>query len=211
MHPPLNHTVRQATPADAAAVADAIGDAFRDDPVMSWLIPDEGRRHARVPEYFQAVTDHVYLHHREVYLTEDGLGAALWLPPGATASSPPLLVGLRLAWKLFRVAGFGGLRRANTLLSVMSANHPKGPHYYLHALGVRHGQQGRGIGSALIRHVTDRCDREGALAYLENSNERNTPLYERNGFRTVGQWQAPGGGPTIWFMTRQPAGAAKQE
>ena len=46
------------------------------------------------------------------------------------------------------------------------------------------------------------CDREGRLAYLENSNERNTPLYERNGFRVLQEWRAPRDGPPIWFMAR---------
>jgi len=138
----------------------------------------------------------------QIYLTADASGAALWLPAGVSADSAPLLPALGLAWRLFRAAGIGGLRRANTLLATFHANHPAEPHYYLHAVGVRRGQQGRGIGSALIRHVTEQCDRERLLAYLENSNERNLPLYERHGFRVLREWRAPGGGPPIWFMAR---------
>ena len=39
---------------------------------------------------------------------------------------------------------------------------------------------------------------------LESSSERNLPLYERNGFRVVGELQALGHGPTIWRMWREP-------
>jgi hypothetical protein len=42
------------------------------------------------------------------------------------------------------------------------------------------------------------------LTLLESSNERNLPLYERNGFRVVGELQALGHGPTIWRMWREP-------
>ena len=47
----------------------------------------------------------------------------------------------------------------------------------------------------------------GQLAYLENSNERNLPLYQRQGFEVVRLWQAPGGGPRLWFMPRAPRAA----
>lgn len=195
--------IRKATRQDAAVVAEIVSDAFRDDPVMSWLIPDARRRHAGVPDYFRTVAKHIYLPHGQVYLSKDASGAALWLSAGVSAGSPPLLAALGLAWRLFRASGFGGLRRANTLLAGLHVNHPAEPHYYLHAVGVRGSQQGRGIGSALIRHVTDHCDREQLLAYLENTNERNLPLYERHGFRTLQEWRIPGGGPPIWFMARE--------
>src|SRR5262249_18617127 len=172
MHPQASHQVRRATRQDAAVVAEVIADAFRDDPVLSWLLPDDRRRHAGLPAYFRTVTTHLFLPHREVYLTPDASGAALWFPAGVSADSLPLLPSLGLAWRLLRAAGVGGLRRANTLLAALRANHPAEPHYYLHAVGVRRSQQGRGLGSALLRHVTDQCDRERQLAYLENTNER---------------------------------------
>lgn len=203
MRSQLSNQVRKATQSDVAAVGEIIGDAFRDDPVMSWLVPNALIRHAAVPHYFRTVAQHQYLSHREVYLTQDVSGAALWLPPGASAEALPLIPSLGLAWRLFRASGAGGMRRAKTLLAALRANHPASPHYYLHAVGVRHDQQGRGIGSALIQHITERCDRENCIAYLENTNERNMPLYERHGFRVLREWQASGGGPSVWFMMRE--------
>src|SRR5262249_20880844 len=111
--------VRRATLQDAAVLGEIIGDAFRDDPVMSWLVPYARRGHADVPVYFRTVAKHLYLLHREVYLTSDTFGAALWLPPGVSADSVPLLASLRLAWRLFTASGFGGLRRANNLLAAL--------------------------------------------------------------------------------------------
>ena len=48
------------------------------------------------------------------------------------------------------------------------------------------------------------CDRDGVLAYLESSNLRNVPLYERHGFEVLGAIQA-GGSPSIVPMLRPPA------
>ena len=37
----------------------------------------------------------------------------------------------------------------------------------------------------MVAHVARRCDAETKPAYLENSNAKNTPLYERHGFRAI--------------------------
>jgi hypothetical protein len=56
----------------------------------------------------------------------------------------------------------------------------------------------------MLREVLAGADTDGVPAYLESSSERNLPLYERNGFRVVGELQALGHGPTIWRMWREP-------
>jgi ribosomal protein S18 acetylase RimI-like enzyme len=78
------------------------------------------------------------------------------------------------------------------------------PHWYLGYLGTRRGRQGQGLGTQLLREVLAGLDADGVPAYLESSNERNLPLYERNGFRVIGELQALGYGPTIWRMWREP-------
>ena len=76
-------------------------------------------------------------------------------------------------------------------------NRPPGPFWYLAALGA--AQQGRGVGTTLLEHRLDRIE---GPAYLESSNERNLPLYERFGFRVTGEIHLPEGGPTLWKMYR---------
>jgi ribosomal protein S18 acetylase RimI-like enzyme len=193
--------IRQAGRDDANLLADILGDAFAEDPLLKWLLPDDERRLPNLPTYFREIARSLFLQHSESYLTQSARGAALWLPPGI-AHQLPLLPELRLFWRLLQLAGFSGLRRARAIQSAFRKAHPTTPHYYLHALGVRRTHQGRGIGSALIQHVTERCDRERMPAYLESTNERNLPLYQHHGFGVVGEWRAPGGGPTIWFMVR---------
>jgi len=194
--------VRRAARDDTRTVIEVIGDAFRDDPVLSWLIPDPERRHDVMARYFRLAVMDLYLPHGQVYLTDDASGAAVCLPPGPPAGVLPTLAELGLAWHFFRACGFRGLLRVNTLHAALRANRPTEPHFYVHALGVRRNQQGRGVGSALLRQVTEICDRRRCPAYLENSNERNLALYERHGFRPVREWHVPGGGPPIWFMAR---------
>ncbi len=89
------------------------------------------------------------------------------------------------------------------LMQQMASYHPKEPHWYLPLLGVDPAHQNEGVGSALLRHVTDRCDRDGVPAYLESSNPRNIPLYERHGFEILGRAQS-GSSPVITPMLRKP-------
>lgn len=83
----------------------------------------------------------------------------------------------------------------------MGLHHPSEPHWYLPLIGVEPAQQGGGRGAVLMREALARCDRDGLPAYLESTNPRNIPFYERFGFRPVGEIQA-GNGPKLTPMWR---------
>ncbi|MDQ3739817.1 MAG: GNAT family N-acetyltransferase, partial [Actinomycetota bacterium] len=85
----------------------------------------------------------------------------------------------------------------------MERRHPRAPHFYLPTLGVAPEAQGRGLGSALLAPMLERCDVEGVGAYLESSKERNVAFYGRHGFRVVDEMTFPRG-PRLWLMWRDP-------
>jgi ribosomal protein S18 acetylase RimI-like enzyme len=72
----------------------------------------------------------------------------------------------------------------------MDKYHPKESHWYLPLIGVDPSHQGKGVGSALMKHALAACDRDGIIAYLESSNPRNVSLYERHGFEVIGEIQS---------------------
>ena len=80
--------------------------------------------------------------------------------------------------------------------------HPSEPHYYLQFIGCRHRDQGRGIGSALLKQGTRLCDEAHLPAYLESSSALNVPLYQRHGFEVIHEQTLFDGGPKVWFMLR---------
>jgi GNAT superfamily N-acetyltransferase len=87
----------------------------------------------------------------------------------------------------------------------MEDRHPDEPeHWYLEVLAADLDRQGRGIGSACMRPLLDRADAEGTPCYLESSNEKNVPLYERNGFRVTDVVDLPDDGPALFLMWRDP-------
>jgi ribosomal protein S18 acetylase RimI-like enzyme len=81
--------------------------------------------------------------------------------------------------------------------------HPVEPHWYLFAIGVDQNSQGEGLGSILLEYALSKCDADGKLAYLESSNPRNVPFYQRHGFEVTRVIQI-GTSPTFTLMTRDP-------
>jgi predicted N-acetyltransferase YhbS len=77
----------------------------------------------------------------------------------------------------------------------------------LDQIAVEPTRQGEGIGRALIEHGLAMSQAAGQGAYLETGNPRNVAYYERFGFRTQHEGDAPGSGPHIWFMLAEPKSA----
>lgn len=202
-HPALEQDgVRAATERDHEAAAEALALAFADDPAWAHLLTDDATRAERLLAFFNAEIAHLAPDHRQVWVTEDGRGVALWGRPGGWRV--PLWQTLSQASTMTAVFG----RRLPLAIWTqlrLERHHPRSPdHWYLHYLAVEPRRQGRGLGTALLAPVLERCDQEGTPAHLEASTDRNRVLYERNGFSLTKTFDMPGGGPPIREMWREP-------
>ncbi|MEP6606361.1 MAG: GNAT family N-acetyltransferase [Nitrosospira sp.] len=103
-----------------------------------------------------------------------------------------------------RVCGINRFMRLSRGFDTMKSHHPVEPHYYLYLLGVTPDRQLHGLGSALLRTMLERCDREQMPAYLEASSPQNIPFYQRQGFRVIKEFQFGPGGPPLAAMWRKP-------
>jgi ribosomal protein S18 acetylase RimI-like enzyme len=190
--------ITRAATADRRSLVDDLLAAFADDPVLCWVFPDPSARR-RYGRHFFA------MHARR--LTAGGLawktdgGASLWAAPGRWRESP--LDTARLATTSFPGLWRHAARVGRGLLGVES-RHPREPHLYLATVGVRPEQAGRGLGTALLEPGLRHADDLNLPAYLESSNERNVPLYERHGFTVTREHRLPAG-PSMWLMWRPPS------
>ncbi len=188
--------VRTATERDHQRVIDVITLAFSTDPMARWTYPDAATYLAAMPETVRAFGGHGFAH-GTVHVVDDGAAAAMWLPPGVDPDSE------RLAALTEQHSPPEQLSDMMRVFEQMGGYHPSEPCWYLPLIGVDPMRQGQGHGSALLRHALEQCDRAGVIAYLESSNPRNIPLYERHGFASLGSIQA-GSSPMIVPMLRRP-------
>jgi GNAT superfamily N-acetyltransferase len=193
--------IRVAGEADRELVARLLDDAFRDDPVSRWVFPGEEVFRVWHPKLMAAFVD-IVLAGGYVHLTEDATACALWLPvpAGAPGADEDQDGAARIS-----EAVPPGNERVELIGRLQAGVHPTDrAHEYLWMLGVHPSHQRQGLGSALLRHVLDRCDREGRAAYLEASNSRSAKLYERLGFGHTGRTLTLPDGPRMWPMWRDP-------
>lgn len=196
MSVPVGVLIDPVGPNQAGLVTEILAEAFCADPVMEWISHDPA-----YPKWMWLLLVPLLLSYGEVYVTRDGLGTALWLPPGVSRDMLPNLNGLLSSLGRF---GLGAMFRLFQFMSMLERHHPTESHYYLFALGVRASARGRGIGSALLSHMLTECDRRGVGAYVESSDQRNLTLYERHGFEVQRKVTLPRRGPALWLMYRRP-------
>jgi Acetyltransferases len=191
--------VRRAAGHDLPTMVETLTEAFLDDPFVTWWMPDPDRRRHLLPAFFEIIVD---VHHAydELYVTDPVAAAAVWVPPGCqpTEEQAEQVVGV-VVDAIEETA-----ERLLCALQLMGEHHPEDPHAYLFFLATRRQWQSRGLGSALLREVLDRCDREGAPAYLEATSPANLRLYLRHGFEVTAEIPLPDG-PSLWPMWREPA------
>jgi ribosomal protein S18 acetylase RimI-like enzyme len=191
-----NLMIRNAKQADEAAAIAVVVLAFAADPVTRWTWPDPSAYLAHFPAFVKAFGGRAFAEGAARCI--DGYaGAALWLPPGVGPDEDAL------GELLQRTAPPAIQGDIFALLEQMGRYHPSEPHWYLPLIGVDPARQSQGHGSALMRHALAACDRDGRPAYLESTNPRNLPLYERHGFERLGTIQA-GASPPLFPMLRKP-------
>lgn len=187
---------------DAPRVVDVLVEAFRDYPVMRYVVGPETRdfdgRLRKAVSFFVAVR---VLRSEPLFGIEahgppsvGAPGAALPAPLGAAAivsfpdgpESPSGVARHREA--LWADLGADARARYERCGEVWSAFRVEPPHVHLNMIGVRATMQGKGLGRILLEHVQDfsryRPGSEGVT--LTTEDPVNVRLYERVGYEVIG-------------------------
>jgi len=191
---------RVATIAGGAEVDHAIATlvlAFVADPIARWMYDDPHQYLLHIPRLFRALGASSF-EAGAAQRTGDGLGVALWLPPGIHGEDGPLeaVIAESIVTK----------RQSEVAAIFERTEHyrPLEPHWYLSLIGVEALHRNNGCGAALLQHRLRQCDREHLPAYLWSSNPLNTTLYKRHGFQMAGVIKV-GSSPSIFPMLRNAA------
>jgi GNAT superfamily N-acetyltransferase len=199
---------RRAKPEDARQLTQLLTAAFLNDPVMDWVARPGPRRASGLTALFSRLLLKRAIPAGEVWMSDDGSACTVWLPPGEPAARPGVIQQLRLLPFYIKVCGFRRLSRGAAIAEAMEEAHPRECHFYLFFMAVDPALQGQGLGASILRATLARIDAAGMPAYLENSNPRNTRLYERAGF-VAGKSISPVEAPPLIPMWRAAAVSPK--
>ena len=170
--------------------------AFSRDPITRSIYSAPDKYLESFPEFVKVFGDAAFDAGTADYM--DGfLATALWFPPGVGVDEEALVAVLENSIPASdREMMFDRFEK-------MSAYHPQEPHWYLSILATDPIYQGRGYGSALLRHRLAACDRDQKLAYLEASSPQSAALYARHGFEAIGSIEF-GTDTSVTPMVRKP-------
>lgn len=188
--------IKAVTPANADQAVGTIVLAFSADPIARWFYPDPHEYLLHLPGFVREFAGKAF-EQCSAYYIDGYLGAALWLPPDVHPDETALAALLQ------RTIPEKNQQEIFAFIEQMDRSHPSEPHWYLPMIGVDPAQQGKGYGSALLKHALERCDGEGKLAYLEASSPKSIPLYQRHGFELVSTIEV-GSSPPLFPMVRKP-------
>jgi len=174
----MSPDVSLATPDQRERVVATLADAFREDPAVRWMFPDDDSYDDHITTFAGGRFDR-RMPLGAVWTVEGGAAVALWSPPGGDGGDTdeyPADVAERLA------------AYDNAVHAVL----PAGPHWYLGMLAVDPQFAGKGWGRAAMRAGLERAARDGLPAYLETSNPRNVDIYRGAGWQVVAETSLPG-------------------
>ncbi len=174
--------------------------AFRQDPVMAFIFPEEAGRLQRIHALYRMALRGFA---RSGHILMQGQAAAVWQPPQPRRPGFWQQLG-DAAEALWRLRGAAA--RGYAVQTTMQESKPEQPYWYLAMLGSHPASRGSGAAQQLVRTVMSTCDRDGVAAYLESSHPDNIAYYRRFGFELQGELQIPDG-PMLWPMRRAPGGA----
>lgn len=183
---PTEHPIGVAGPRDRERVVQIAVAAFRSDPFLRLMLPDDDEYAESAPEFFGALFDR-RIGAGTVWMAGDA-AISMWDGPGAPTET------------LFRLPDTA---RA-VLEEYDAAVHgllPTGRHWYLGVLATDPAHSGRKLGRAVMRAGMDRAAADGLPAYLETTNPANVALYERAGWQVQDHLELP---LPVWLMRRDP-------
>ncbi len=198
------HEYRQLAPSDIEPMAQALANAFSEDPLVSFILPNAKTRVKTIAKFFRAMGRLNIRAGSAFGIGEPLQGVAVWSfpnKPEASVTPKDLLTFLPVLFSSYTI----GVRKARAILGQIDANHKKHasePHFYLDNLGVLASARGQGLSSKLIHPFLEMADSQRVIAYTDTVTKSNVPLYQHFGFELVEENRIADTGITTYALRR---------
>jgi GNAT superfamily N-acetyltransferase len=193
-------------PAQIDRAAEMLTRAFRNDPLLSWILPDPEKRRSLSPP-FHSVFLRYGLLAGEVWTSDPTIrGLAVFLPPEQREMNAEMLErsGFNGLESILGQEAFGRFQSALDYMAPLRSSGAPVSHWYTMALGVDPEHQGTGIGRMLLNCMFQRADSEHVPCYLETTEPKNVAFYTNSGFNIVHDGTDPASGVHYWTFRRDP-------
>lgn len=192
--------MRAATHADVPAIRKVLAEAFENDPLFTWIFPDDQHRIHQTAAWLGLFAEAYITSGRIDVVERDGeiAAAALWRMPG----DEPVI---ELPGVTELVAAFIGTERTNAIfenLGALAAGHATEPYAYLHLLAVSPRHQRQGLGRTVIAGGIAAAEAAGVNAELATMKEANLAFYRSLGFEITLDLVLQPDGPPSWVLRR---------
>ncbi|MCW3780908.1 GNAT family N-acetyltransferase [Defluviimonas salinarum] len=181
----MDADIRAALPADLDRMGALLTVAFAGDPFARWILPDPHRFTLSNYGYARINAEPGFADGAN-HIIGDGLGMAIWRPPGVVPDAEALAENAARTFQPDRLPLF------QALIEACEPYHLDEPHWHLSLVAVDPVQGGKGLGSRLLAHGLAACDRHGLPVYLESTNRRNLTIYQRHGFELLAEVRIDG-------------------
>lgn len=168
-----------AHPSNKPLIIDILSAAFDANQSVNWLA-GTGRQRVKNIRRLCAYSYELCSMFGEVYVSEDRKACALVLLPDQkklTAKSIRLDIQLVL-----QTIGLLQLPKALKREAAIKKAHPQGALYHIWYIGVEPAEQGKGLGTNLLKELLQRARQLNRLPVLETSTLQNLPWYRQQGF-----------------------------
>lgn len=180
---------------DKAFITRILIDSFYENASVNFIIKQDRSKMKRIKGLMNYSFD-LCFQFGEIFYSEDRKGCALILFPDKKKLLPSTLLDLKF---IFTSLDFTHLKLAMKRESKIKKLQSTGLSYYLWFIGVDPAEQGKGIGSQLLREVISDSFGTGRQVLLETSNVQNVKWYRKFGFEVYNKLDL---GYLLYFMKR---------
>ena len=202
--PPPAPVVRSAEQRDVPRIAATLTVAVADSRWVRWALPDDGRMQ-RLTRLHELDAGHRGIATGTTWVSDDVTAVASWNAPSGAAGTTPVPADVRAALdrELPRLHGPRAEAVAATADRIAAAR-PGRPHWWLAHLGTRPTARRRGLGTAVLGPVLDRCDADTVPAAAAVFTWAGVRFLRRSGFEVAEATRTADDALPLWVLVREP-------